>query len=469
MVSVGYSPDGSRLAGASGGQVKVWDARTDAEVFSLRTNRYEVNAFGNEITTRSYELRKILSEPISFKGVDDPKTTLEEALDALGKTCNVTFDVNEKAFAFEQLKDVLKTEVAQPTPIPEMKATLATVLREILARVPVGSGATWVIRKDVIEITTQTFLAVEKGLRVYPGNFIMCRSWGDWQRVKEKGLLVNPVDVSPDGETLTEPNSEFLRLWRRPPLPYGYDPWAEDRERRMALAPAWHDEDAAAAEDAGDWFAAAFHRRLLAERLEVGEPRHLYHLAWIKLAAGDHDSYRAICRRLCMMPPDAADLQPLFHLSAVLACGPAALPASLAAPATANANVRRVGLLRAAYGVRAAALTPSSGMGPEDLVKLAHRAEEAGLPDSDCRELLGATLYRAGRYEEAVKVLKGGSSWQNLFLAMAYHHLGQPDKAREWFAKAKLDDKAGWEHRLVYQRLRQEAEKLLQSAAKPQR
>jgi hypothetical protein len=42
---------------------------------------------------------------------------------------------------------------------------------------------------------------------------------------------------------------------------------------------------------------------------------------------------------------------------------------------------------------------------------------------------------------------------------MAYHKLGQADKSRARLKMAKLDEKAGWEHRLVYGRLLQEAEK----------
>jgi tetratricopeptide (TPR) repeat protein len=141
----------------------VWKAVTD-----LRKARYDSTTFGTEIPKRAFELQDALSKPVTFKGFEDPKTTLAEALDVLAKFYNVTFDVNEKAFAFEQLKDVLKTPVAEGTPIPEMRATLGTVLRKVLARVPVGSGATWIIRRDVIEITTGTFASAEKAVRVYP-------------------------------------------------------------------------------------------------------------------------------------------------------------------------------------------------------------------------------------------------------------------------------------------------------------
>jgi tetratricopeptide (TPR) repeat protein len=143
----------------------VWRKLTD-----LRKARYESTTFGSEIPARAFELQKILATPVNFEGFEDPKTTLVEALDVLSKKYLITFDVNEKAFQFAQVMDVLKTEIANRNPVPPMKTTLATVLRKILARVTPANGdtATWLIRRDVIEITTGTFAVAEKAVRVYP-------------------------------------------------------------------------------------------------------------------------------------------------------------------------------------------------------------------------------------------------------------------------------------------------------------
>ena len=130
---------------------------------------------------------------------------------------------------------------------------------------------------------------------------------------------------------------------------------------------------------------------------------------------------------------------------------------------------------RACAIVYTACLLPDADLDPDTLVTLAARAAAVNPPSAAYRETYGAALYRAGRFAEAVKVLEeavrltgnDGDNWQNLFLAMAYHKLGQADKSRARFDKAKLDLKAGWEYRLVYRRLRQEAEKLRQPAAKP--
>jgi hypothetical protein len=100
------------------------------------------------------ELRHRLSNTVNFQGYDDPRLTLNDALDNLSKRYNLTFDINEKAFELENVKDLGRTPITDRGPIPPMHTTLAKVLRKILLRVPADSGATYLIRGDVIEITT---------------------------------------------------------------------------------------------------------------------------------------------------------------------------------------------------------------------------------------------------------------------------------------------------------------------------
>ncbi|HEY7311775.1 MAG TPA: hypothetical protein VH643_20600 [Gemmataceae bacterium] len=138
------------------------------ELSELRKARYESTSFGSDMPARGLELQRLLSKPVKYPGMDDPKATLSEVLEQLAKRYNLSFDIREKAFEFENLKEVGKTEVATPNPIPEMHTTLSTVLRKVLSRIPVPSGATYLIRRDVIEITTGTFAGAEKTVRVYP-------------------------------------------------------------------------------------------------------------------------------------------------------------------------------------------------------------------------------------------------------------------------------------------------------------
>lgn len=103
-----------------------------------------------------------LAQRVKFDAIDDPKTTLDEALDKVGKLYDVAFDINDRAFKFENVMDVGKTEIASPAAIPAMKnVRLSTVLRKILSRIPVPSGATYGVRADHIEITTGAFQAAE--------------------------------------------------------------------------------------------------------------------------------------------------------------------------------------------------------------------------------------------------------------------------------------------------------------------
>ena len=143
-------------------------AATWKALSELRKGRYESATFGADLPERGIRLRQTLSQEINYEGLEDPRATLSDALEQLSKRYGLTFDINEKAFEMDQLKDVARTPISDPTPIPPMRTTLSTVLRKILRRVPAPSGTTYLIRRDVIEITTGTFAAAEKTVRVYP-------------------------------------------------------------------------------------------------------------------------------------------------------------------------------------------------------------------------------------------------------------------------------------------------------------
>ncbi len=106
-----------------------------------------------EESARGRELRELLSKPVKFSGADDPKLTLVELLEALAKRYNLSFDINEQAFKDADIKEVHKIEIIAPGPIPEMHTRMETVLKKILSRV--SPSAMYIIRGDMIEITTQ--------------------------------------------------------------------------------------------------------------------------------------------------------------------------------------------------------------------------------------------------------------------------------------------------------------------------
>ena len=138
----------------------------------------------------------------------------------------------------------------------------------------------------------------------------------------------------------------------------------------------------------------------------------------------------------------------------------------------------------------ACAVSPDSGIAPWRLVELAGRGLAKDPKDSNALNTMGAALYRAGRYEEAVarlddaiRVRDGTGMWADwLFLALAHHRLGHADDARRWLAKAVAWwDKDGkdapkdehglpldWTSRVQFRVLRAEAEGQLAGKEKPE-
>jgi len=90
------------------------------------------------------------------------------------------------------------------------------------------------------------------------------------------------------------------------------------------------------------------------------------------------------------------------------------------------------------------ALAPRAVDNLEPAVALAEKAMTAEPRHQRGLSTLGAILYRAGRSEAALEKLnqaievheKDGTAWDWLFLAMAFHELGQLEDAREWQDKA---------------------------------
>ena len=110
------------------------------------------------------------------------------------------------------------------------------------------------------------------------------------------------------------------------------------------------------------------------------------------------------------------------------------------------------------------------GVDAAALVRLAEKAAAAA-PDSPAYlETLGAALYRAGRFREAVDRLElctrldkdGGTAWTHLFLAMAHDRVGHAAPAADHrdAADKALKSQAGksaWPNRLRQELLRREA------------
>jgi tetratricopeptide (TPR) repeat protein len=249
---------------------------------------------------------------------------------------------------------------------------------------------------------------------------------------------------------------------------------------------AWHEREATESEMAGQWFAVVFHlSRLIDAQPEAGNLRLRRAYAYAELgredmAARDFDQslesvpteaepWHAFARQRL----DRHDVEGYRKI-----CGYLLRHFSKTQnPATANSVAWTC------------VLAPDAVADPLRPVRLAELAV-GRLPENDgYLNTLGAALYRAGKFEEAVQQLseaikvhgEGGTYTDWLFLAMAHHRLGHADEANRWLAKAvawidkalagkprsKPDNSLYWWDRLEMRILRREAEALLKDRPSP--
>jgi tetratricopeptide (TPR) repeat protein len=182
----------------------------------------------------------------------------------------------------------------------------------------------------------------------------------------------------------------------------------------------------------------------LLERMQelTGDTTAAYHHALARLKAGDAVGYRRACAGLlrrvgeARLPPAAAN-----SIAWTCAVGPAAV---------------------ADYG-------PVIALA-EQAVAAAPAKEKAGMLNT-----LGAVLYRAGRYQDAVARLNEAVAAQGgpggiedwLLLALAYHGLGKSAEAKKWLDRAGTTppDRGGaklWDHAEI-ELLRREAAALIEA------
>jgi tetratricopeptide (TPR) repeat protein len=318
--------------------------------------------------------------------------------------------------------------------------------------------------------------------------------------LKAPAGVFSPV-FSPDGTCLATGGGDgVVRVWTAP-----NDTAAWQAERRAGLAPAaptWHRACAAEAERSGDWYAADFHLG----RLSAAEPANgLHHfrrgLALAQLGrAAEADQELEKARALQDDFPETTLADAHAELGRWDIASKLYARAAEARRATADVCYRHALLClsrgdRAGYAAACSALVQRFGksqnsedakyvawscaLGPEALrelqpaVEAARRAVQANSKGGAERNALGAILYRAGQYDEAVKELNesiplngaGGTAIDFLFLAMAHHRLGKPAEAQKWLEKATQahaqQPPVAWTDRLEWQLLHGEAEALL--------
>jgi tetratricopeptide (TPR) repeat protein len=110
---------------------------------------------------------------------------------------------------------------------------------------------------------------------------------------------------------------------------------------------------------------------------------------------------------------------------------------------------------------------------PVRLAEIAVRGAGGTINKPNYLNTLGAALYRAGRYHEAIRSLEEGIRLQSgagvpqdwAFLALAHHRLGHRDEARRWLDRLRQHqpshDPAAFWHELEVRLLRSEAEAVI--------
>jgi Flp pilus assembly protein TadD len=123
-------------------------------------------------------------------------------------------------------------------------------------------------------------------------------------------------------------------------------------------------------------------------------------------------------------------------------------------------------------------LAPDGVVEPGQVVELAEKLAAQDPKNRSRQTILGAALYRAGRFKEAERRLNQAAAlpadglqpveYTWYFLAMAHQRLGHAREARAWLEKChkQMEQKAKdanlpWNRRLSLELLRREAEALL--------
>jgi WD40 repeat protein len=243
---------------------------------------------------------------------------------------------------------------------------------------------------------------------------------------------------SPDGEDCVVGGWDgFVRLWSI------RDPQSEPPPARRARRRAWHEWHAADGYTSKRWFVAVHHLGQLVA-LEPENWRPLRRRAWARASMQDWDGAAADLDRAMELPN--CDIDAFSQR------------AELYLRAGESENYRKAcERLRELFGERndlhtantllwTCSLHPSAAALAKELAPKAEAALARASP-KERKELLntvGAVMYRAGRFDDAVKYLddsareqgRGGFLEDGLFLAMAHHRQQNKEKARGYLDRA---------------------------------
>jgi WD40 repeat protein/tRNA A-37 threonylcarbamoyl transferase component Bud32 len=465
VASVAFSPDGARLAsGASDTTVRLWDARSGAELLTLRghTGLVMSVAFSpdgtrlvsgaEDATVKLWDARsgaELLTLRELARGVLSVALSPDGARLASGAG-DATVKVWDARSGAELLTLRGHTGQVHSVAFSPDGSRLASGADDKTVRLwDARSGAEpLTLRGHTGAVTSVAFSPDGKLVESKDvlGNAITWEIASGKQFGQEVGVAKSSANTSPDAKTKALLKGGRILLILTDLSRNLFDPWAEEYQRRHALAVAWHAEDAEKAARAGDMFAAAFHLTYL-NSLPKLRPSDQLRRGFCYLRLGRRSSGLA---DLAVAAAPNADMESLqWHAVACLvtndeqgyrnACtrilsviGPQPAP-SIANDAAWNCSL--------AFGAVA---------DPAAVVALAERSAVADFFAGPVLITFGAALLRAGRTTEAIAKLeeslrllrpKSELAHNELFLAIAHHRLGHIGEARRWLntATAKMD------------------------------
>jgi WD40 repeat protein/tRNA A-37 threonylcarbamoyl transferase component Bud32/tetratricopeptide (TPR) repeat protein len=533
VASMAFSPDGQRLVtGSEDKTARVWDARDGRQVLALRGHAGVVSATafsgdgqrlatGSEDKTARVWDARTGQERLQLQGHAGPVTGVAFSPDGLrlAAACGPTLvwdpgtgreilrmDSGAFGVAFSPDGQRLVT-VSESGTRRVWNARTGQELVDLRTIAPPSGGHRGMIppstgfgsRALAFSPDGQRLATGSKGWadNPVPGEVMVwhARTGQELLRLTTHGDQVSRVAFSPDGRRLAAGSKDgTVKVWD------SHDPFLSERRPddddlafRAGMArldPYWQEEQAAHAEQAGQWFAAAFHLdRALTGRPE--EPALRLRRGRARAEQGQWDAARGDFAFAVKHLPERADA------GLGLALTEMALNQTDAYRASCTQTLDRFRATEdpalAALLAWTCSLAPGSTADPERVVQLAGLAVGREPNNYAFARAQGAAFYRAGKFQEAVERFTSAvqrreqpapSAW--LYLALAHGRLHHAAEAKKWLGKARqwvdqaprqepgaaadknaLDwHKLPWNERLALTLLQREAEALLQETHK---
>jgi WD40 repeat protein/serine/threonine protein kinase len=533
-----FSPDGARIGARGGdGVVRIFDAITGQEALALKGPKelgspvfspdgaliaVEPPPTGGDRVVRVYDARSG-QEALALKGpkgLGSPVFSPDGARIAVAASA-VSGDGVLRVFDSRTGQEVLALKASAPLSLPKFSpdgGRIAAWAPDGLVRVyDARTGQEALVLKATKELNFHVFSP--DGARIAVASAMLgdgvvrvfdARTGQEALALRAPVPLFLPV-FSPDGSrlaagTLTGPSvggDGVVRVWTGPK-----DPVAWKAEQRKALAetlPQWHRTRADEHFRNTSWFAAVFHLSWLIQ----AEPQNGQHYlrrgqalaAQVKMIEARQDFVKALELKDSLSQTEQINAHAELDQWETVA---KLLGRAVEAPGASEGVWFEHALLRLqlgnseGYSKACATMVERSGrttgafspftvawtcaLGPAALtemrpvVELARKAFKSDPKGTFSRSALGAVLYRAGQFEEAITELdeairlqgKGGTAFTFVFLAMAHHRLDQSSMAKKWLERAGQDIEknppANWPRRLEMEILRREAEALLKGS-----